>query len=194
MSILAAQDIRKLCISPNRVDVLRGDFESYQRAEDLFKQKIALVSPFVEKTIVNGMSYGLTGAGYDIRIKDDIELWPGEFKLGVSLEHFNIPTNLRGVVYNKSSWARKGLDQAQTILEPGWSGYLTLELSNKMPQNYWDRDFPTPIKQANPPIIIPAGSPIAQITFEQLTQPTDRPYTGKYQNQPAVPVEAINER
>jgi len=57
-------------------------------------------------------------------------------------------------------------------VDPGWDGYLTLELSNV----------------ANLPITLYPGMKIGQISFLQMTTPADNPYgsgvTGsKYQGQ-----------
>ena len=129
-----------------------------------------------------GMSYGLTAAGYDIRAGDlglrgqMIYLRPGEFRLIASLERVKIPHDLQVIVHDKSSWARQGLAIQNTVLEPGWEGYITLELSN----------------HGTKTLRILRGQPIAQLVFHQLDVPTDRPYMGKYQNQGSTPQESID--
>lgn len=119
-------------------------------------------------------SYGLTECGYDIRLKQGFWLFPfRSFVLGSSIEKFRMPHNLMGRVLNKSTWARRGVDASMTTnIEPGWVGFLTIELSYR---GIW-------------PIYIPAGSGICQIIFEEIKE--CRAYTGKYQNQPNKPVEA----
>lgn len=120
----------------------------------------------------NGMSHGLTECGYDIRIKQDVWLFFGRrFVLASSMEYFQMPNNLMGRVLNKSSWARRGLDASMTTnIEPGWRGYLTLELRY---MRLW-------------PMRIRAGTGIAQVIFETLAE--NAQYEGKYQNQPNEPV------
>lgn len=137
------------------------------------------VSPFCERTKFNGMTFGCGPAGYDIRIAEDIFLPGQSFVLASSLEWFRMPTDLLGIVHDKSTWARKGLALQNTVIEPGWSGYLTLELSNHTRSS----------------IVIDAGSPIAQIIFHLLDEPTIYPYPqdGKYQNQKAGAQPAIFE-
>lgn len=122
----------------------------------------------------NGMSHGLTECGYDIRIKQDVWLFPGRsFVLASSLEEFDMPNYLMGRVLNKSTWARRGLDASMTTnLEPGWRGHLTLELNYR---KLW-------------PIKIKAGTGIAQVIFETLAEPAQ--YVGKYNDQPDCPVQA----
>lgn len=134
-----------------------------------------IILPFHPKTNRGGMTYGLSWAGYDFRIKQKVSLAPGGFVLASSFERFQIPRDLVGIVHDKSSWARRGLAVQNTVFEPGWRGFATLELSNHS-QNY---------------IEIRAGDPIAQIIFHALSSPCADGYMGKYQEQPDEPVEAI---
>lgn len=129
------------------------------------------VEPFQPRTRENGMTFGLGPAGYDVRIAERVELHPGQFRLASTIERFNMPAELMGIVHDKSTLARRGLSVFNTVIEPGWRGILTLELKN----------------QGGQPIVIPAGSPIAQVVFHLLDEPTDLPYEGKYQDQEAGP-------
>ena len=147
------------------------------------------IDPFVaEAKQYLGKSYGLTAAGYDIRlgklrhpkrhgeIVQSCWLLPGKFMLAASLERMRIPVDIQAVVHDKSSWARKGLALQNTVLEPGWEGYITLELSN----------------HGHNAIEIKTGMPIAQVVFHELDSPTNRPYSGKYQHQSDTPTYAID--
>jgi dCTP deaminase len=136
-----------------------------------------LVAPFHERTVSHGKTFGLSAAGYDVRIREAVILRPGDFALASTLEHFHMTDDVLARVADKSSWARKGLTVQNTVIEPGWRGYLTLELANHGPNR----------------LVIPEGSPIAQIIFELLDEPTEQPYAGKYQNQMPEPVAAIEE-
>lgn len=151
------------------------------------------------KIVSHGMSYGLGEAGYDIRIKQEIrftaelkpggyfrEVWTrvdgeahylgrGKFALASAIEEFQMPPTLVGIVHDKSSWARQGLSVFNTVIEPGWSGFLTLEL----------------VYHGEGTLIIPAGSPIAQVVFHQVRNKAN--YIGKYQNQKDEPTPAIHE-
>ena len=52
-----------------------------------------------EKVRHNGVSHGLTECGYDIRIKQDVWLFPGRsFVLASSVEEFDMPVYLMGRV------------------------------------------------------------------------------------------------
>lgn len=58
-------------------------------------------------------------------------LHPGHFVLGVTLEWIRLPRNCGGYVIGKSSWGRRGLVIATAAgVHPGFTGCLTLELSN----------------------------------------------------------------
>ena len=137
----------------------------------------------------NGVSWGLSEAGYDIRIKQDIHFKPNpffqtgmdcsvngivtrnsKFTLASAIEEFDMPDCLVGIVHDKSTWARQGLSVFNTVIEPGWKGFLTLEL----------------VYHGNTELIIPAGSGIAQVIFHRTSNKVK--YEGKYQNQENKPV------
>lgn len=96
------------------------------------------------------------------------------FRIASTFEYFQMPNNLVAIVHDKSTWARRGLSVFNTVIEPGWRGWLTLELV----YHRWR------------PLKIPAGAGIAQVLFHELREPAS--YGGKYQDQPNRPVEAIN--
>jgi dCTP deaminase len=109
-----------------------------------------------------------------VQVKPDepFILHPGEFVLGSTLERVSIPDDLVARLEGKSSLGRLGLLIHSTAgyVDPGWDGYLTLELSNV----------------ANLPITLYPGMRIGQISFFQLTSPAETPYGSagnKYQGQ-----------
>lgn len=122
----------------------------------------------------HGVSYGLSEAGYDVRIKQEVRLTPQKrFSLASTIERFTMPKDLVGVVHDKSTWARQGLSVFNTVIEPDWDGFLTLEL----------------VYHGDGELVIPAGAGIAQILFYALIESASYG-NGKYQNQPDQPVEA----
>ena len=133
------------------------------------------VSPMMQdKRVTNGITHGLGEAGYDIRIAQNVTLHPfRRFRLVSSVERFRMPEDLIGIVHDKSSWARRGLSVFNTVIEPGWKGYLTLEL----------------VYHGWIPLSIEAGTGIAQVVFHILENRAA--YNGKYQHQPNRPVEAL---
>lgn len=138
----------------------------------------APLSPMVPvKTVEHGVSYGLSWAGYDIRVRQEVRLDQlDRFALASTLERWHMPAGLVGIVHDKSTWARQGLSVFNTVIEPGWHGdALTLEL----------------VYHGRGALVIPAGCAIAQVLFHRVEEATQ--YAGKYQWQAADPVPAIME-
>jgi len=101
-------------------------------------------------------------------------LHPGEFVLASTLEKFTLPPNLAGRLEGKSSLGRLGLLTHSTagFIDPGFSGYITLELSNV----------------ANLPMTLWPGMKVGQLALFRMSSPAEVPYgTGslgsKYQGQ-----------
>jgi dCTP deaminase len=101
-------------------------------------------------------------------------LHPGEFVLASTHETVSLPDDLAGRIEGKSSLGRLGLLTHSTagFVDAGWSGHLTLELSNV----------------ANLPITLYPRMKIGQISFFRMTTPADVPYGSskvgsKYQGQ-----------
>lgn len=140
-------------------------------------RRLRPIEPFHERTVLDGMTFGLGPAGYDVRIAEDVTVIDGDYVLASTVERFTMPDDALAYVKDKSSWARRGIALQNTVIEPDWCGFLTLELTN----------------HGRIPVTIKAGSPIAQIIFHRLEEATERPYSGKYQNQPAGPQPAILE-
>lgn len=155
MTILSAQSIKVLALGPT-----------------------PMITPFYERTKANGRSFGLSGCGYDVRLAKGMWLWPFWGRLNSIKEYLDLPNDICAEVKDKSTNARLFVFVQNTVIEPGWRGYLTLELTRFKP---W-------------PIWLPEGTPIAQIMFKQLDKPTCQPYTGKYQGQKAGAQPAIMER
>lgn len=89
-------------------------------------------------------------------------LHPGEFVLASTLETVTLPDDLAARVEGKSSLGRLGLLTHATagFVDPGFSGHVTLELSNV----------------ATLPIMLWPGMKIGQLAFFRLSSPTDNPY------------------
>ncbi len=104
------------------------------------------------------------------RYTDDFEvpygrnfvLHPGQFILAPLFEHFSLPDDLLGRLDGKSSLGRLGIIVHQTagIVDPGFRGSLTLELSNA----------------GKLPVALYPYMPIATITFETISSVISKPY------------------
>ena len=160
-------------------------------------QKLLAAAPIknmlTTKELAHGVSHGLAEAGYDIRLRQTVEfknvLYPsgykrevwidgkfsrnGVFSLASAIEEFQMPTNLVGVVHDKSTWARQGLSVFNTVIEPGFHGGLTLELYFK----------------AENELTLSAGCGIAQVLFSAISE--EASYAGKYQGQSTEPVASV---
>lgn len=101
-------------------------------------------------------SYGLEGSGYDVRLRHSVQLVAGYMSYGVTIEHFDMPTNLTGFVESKSTNFRLGINVDGKI-EPGWHGCPTIEMVF------------TPRIDGPSSLILPAGWGIASIVFIQTT-------------------------
>lgn len=110
----------------------------------------------------------------DAKIKRDHTgcyfILPGNsYALLKSVEYFDLPRNIKGKCDGKSTNSRVGIHVNITPLEPGWSGYLTIEISNGSPSDC--------------KVYLEEG--IAQIEFVRINDPkvsySDR--NGKYNDQ-----------
>lgn len=137
-------------------------------------ERIRPVAPFDRKVITGGLSGGLSHAGYDVHIREGFLMWPLRFVLASTLEVFDMPPDVMGFVHDKSTLARCGIAVQNTVIEPGWRGTLTLEIT----MHRWR------VHRIRP------GQPIAQIIFHKV-EGAGAYAGGKYQDQPARPVEAI---
>jgi dCTP deaminase len=166
-------------------------------------QQHGMIEPFENRQVREGViSYGLSSYGYDIRVAPEFKVFtnvhnvvvdpklfdprsfvdvnekacivpPNSFALARTEEYFRIPRNVLAICVGKSTYARCGIVVNVTPLEPGWEGYLTLEISNTTPL----------------PAKIYAGEGIAQLLFLEGDEEPEVAYSdrkGKYQKQTGV--------
>jgi dCTP deaminase len=104
-------------------------------------------------------------------IEDDgvYALQPGEFALGCTQESVTLPADLAAQIDGVSTCGRLGLMVHSTAgwVDPGFTGQLTLELSNVN----------------SVPIALRAGARVAQLCIFRCTGPAAAPYDGRYQSQ-----------
>lgn len=162
-----------------------------------------MIEPFIENQIRQGViSYGLSSYGYDIRVADEFKIFtnvystvvdpknfdpksmvdfkgdvcvipPNSFALARTVEYFRVPRGVLCVCLGKSTYARCGIIVNITPFEPGWEGYVTLEISNTTPL----------------PAKIYANEGIAQVLFFEADEPCEVSYDerkGKYQGQQGI--------
>lgn len=110
----------------------------------------------------------------EVEEDESFVLHPGEFVLASTLERFTLPPHLAGRLEGKSSLGRLGLLTHSTagFIDPGFDGYITLELSNV----------------ANLPIVLYPGMKVGQLALFGMSSPAEVPYGSsalgsKYQGQ-----------
>lgn len=110
-------------------------------------------------------------------------LMPGECILATTMERIEVPNDLVGRVEGKSSFGRRFLMIHSTagFIDPGFKGNITLELVNLSRINQ----------------VLQVGMCIAQISFQQVDQPVERPYgsiglDSHYQGQSGVTPSALS--
>ncbi len=107
-------------------------------------------------------------------VADEFILHPNQFVLATTTERVTLPDSLAARIEGKSSLGRLGLFVHITagFIDPGFSGRITLELLNV----------------SGRPLRLVAGMKIAQLSFQELSSPAQRPYGhpalgSKYQGQ-----------
>lgn len=97
---------------------------------------------------------------------------PNSFVLARSVEYIRMPRNVLALCLGKSTYARCGIICNFTPFEPGWEGFVTIEISNTTPL----------------PCRIYSNEGIAQVLFFEGEDPevsyADR--KGKYQGQEGI--------
>jgi dCTP deaminase len=162
----------------------------------------AMIAPFSDKQVRNGVSYGLSSYGYDIRVADEFKIFTNvntividpknidernfidfkgdeciiphnSFVLARTVEYFKIPRNILTLCVGKSTYARCGIIVNVTPFEPEWEGYATLAIANTSPL----------------PAKIYANEGIAQVIFFEASEICETSYAdkkGKYQAQSEI--------
>lgn len=101
-----------------------------------------------------------------------VDVPPGDFLLGQSVEHIVVPEGWLGIVFARSTLLRCGLAFGCGFLQPGWSGRLVFELGNL---------------NRHRPLRLRVGRPVAHV---HLFRAADLPrYTGRYlRDNPMAPL------
>ena len=108
-----------------------------------------------------------TRTDIDLRKGDGVAIAPNGFVLIGTCEKVNLPNNVLGLLYLRSTFARSGfVPWFMGLVDPGYSGTLTVPLHNLtgdlIPLSGEDR--------------------ICHIVFEELPEAAEKGYAGQYQN------------
>ncbi len=69
-------------------------------------------------------------ASYDLRASSLLKMGKKEHALCSTMEWVHLPLNIAGMIWLRSTWARKGIFFAGGWVDPGFNGNLTLSLFN----------------------------------------------------------------
>ena len=167
-----------------------------------------MITPFLDKSVSNGISNGLQSYGYDISTGSEFKIFtnikgnvvadpknfsednfiekkgpyciipPNSFVLAKTIEYFKIPKDVLCICVGKSTYARTGIICNVTPIENEFEGNIVIELSNTTPN----------------PAKIYSNEGIAQFLFfksEQQPETTYKSKNGKYQGQTTIQVAKI---
>lgn len=113
-------------------------------------------------------------ASLDIRLDRTVRMDPGDAPQPWSMEYFEFPDNLAGMVTGRSSVGRRRVIVHKTAgwIDPGFEGQLQFEMKNLGDEHQ----------------VLERGERIAQLVFFPLVEPAEKPYDGQYQGQqPKIP-------
>jgi dCTP deaminase len=139
-----------------------------------------------DESMINPASIDIR-VGYDIMLEQeggwvteslpDEGYWmaPGEFVLVNTFERIAVPNGYAVDLKLKSSTARKGFNHMLAFwVDPGWDGYLTMEIKNELSFNN---------------LLLKPQMKFGQIVVHKLDGLAAKPYQGKYQT--ATTVEGV---
>lgn len=186
MSQLSAQSIRKLC-QPTKWF-------------GLAKQQPMIV-PFVDKkTVVNGKSFGLSAASYDVRIAHDVVLGPApSYVLRNMLQYSKgMPPvgtiemwrdNMKGYPPNHAlAHTIEDFFMPENVVgyvcdKSTYARVFVSAFNTLFDPGFKGNATLELVNLSDKIVSIHAGDPVCQFTFHWLDRKTDRPYNGKYQHQ-----------
>ena len=175
--ILSDRDIRSAIKSGHvKVEGFEGDQHIHASSMDFHLSNVFKVyehSKFAVLDPRNMESFRGNTRTIIVEGDDPFMVQPGEFVLAVTKEKLTVPDDLVCRVEGRSSLGRLGIIVHSTagFLDPGFSGTITLEISNLN----------------RLPIALYPNMRICQIAFEKMTSPAETPYGekpfSKYQGQ-----------
>jgi dCTP deaminase len=116
------------------------------------------IAPFSEAS--------LSPAGYDLRAGRTFTIPLRKVELLYTMERIELPADLSGQIFMRSSFAREGLVGSFALVDPGFRGQLTLTFLN----------------MGKADVAIAEGERIAQLVLTRLESPAKKPYSGRYQD------------
>lgn len=181
--VIEPLDDPDLQIQPASVDLRLGrEFLQFKRSNIscIHPERGDEVGQYVEKSTIPDKSQDVKpldefgDEAVEIDPPEEVfRLHPGDFVLATTKERVELPADLIAHVEGRSSLGRLAIVVHATagIVDPGYEGEITLELSNLGPA----------------PVALKPDMRISQLTFTKLLSPAERPYgvdrASKYQGQ-----------
>jgi len=112
-----------------------------------------------------------TNSRVDLQRGEAIAVAPNGFLLVGTVERVNLPNDLIGMMYLRSTYARRGfMPWFQGIVDPGYQGALTVVVHNLTGEL----------------VPIYGEERICHLVFDQLPEPVEKGYEGAYQGSPGA--------
>lgn len=164
---------------------------THQQIKEFCKKGDISITPYVESQI--------QGASYDLRVGDQggttsgkklvrinesgfLTIKPGDFAVVITLEEIRLNAQFVGRFGLRAKFARKGLIATTgPQIDPGFHGRLIVGLTNLSPK----------------PVTISHKDDFLSVELHKLEHPTEKPYTGPYQDKMELgpeEIESITER
>jgi dCTP deaminase len=189
LMILSDRDIVKRC------QVVRGTF--WSRIQE------PMIWPFVDRKVIHpcGFSYGLSGASYDLRIRERVYLPPnpiyrlqellqnyGRFQTDFAVQKWHDELH----TYPRSSQLAHTLEQlaipddvcAFVVDKSSYARRFVSALNTLFDPGFKGHGVLELVNLGPTPVLIEAGEPVCQMVFHKMAS-TARPYRGKYYGQTA---------
>lgn len=139
-------------IGPGSIDLTLG-YEVGFRG----KGRVSFIDPKRRKSVELSMETKI------LRDGDNFWLQPKEVILWLSKETIQMPYDLQGFIYPRSSWLQLFVETTGFV-DVGFRGKLIIEVTN--------------LNEA--PLVLRVGDRICQIVFVETNTPSSKPYHGKY--------------
>lgn len=139
-------------IGPGSVDLILGNEVGVRK-----KGSVPHIDPRDKDSVENSVEIKV--------LRDDDQIWlmPKEVVLWLSREYLKLPSDLKGIIFPRSSWMQLFIDTTGFV-DAGFQGRLVIEVVNNHEM----------------PIVLRPGDRICQIVFFEDKTPSTKPYKGKY--------------
>jgi dCTP deaminase len=118
----------------------------------------------------NDLAACLNPAGYDLRCSKTVVIKSTKHELVATLETVELGLNIVAFMFIRSSLAREGIIGSFAVIDPGFRGQLTLNMTN-----VGDKE-----------VTLHEGERIVQIVFHRLGDSAKKGYNGSYQDSKGV--------